>query len=340
MRYLIFSFLFFSISTSSLSAQNGEALKQVIDQLLRRDNKVDSAKVTGFVIGCLDGDSSWVFPFGRLSKTSNEAPSGDTYFEIGGVSQVFIANQLYELVNKKQLDYEAPVNRYLPPALQFPMGERMTVLQLATHTSGLPKLPEDIGAFESDKDQLFETYTEGSLFNYLKDFDTTRLTANSYRYAPLNYAILEKMLEGKELSNFGKDTSSNKSYAQGYNLAQKPVEMARFNETFLRTLGRQMSVKQLLSFVKQQLAVEELHKPLYATNIGKFTSVGKAWHIIKESKRINVCVASGTTAGQSAFVAFVPATRTGVVVLTNSRLVAGKLGLAVLRVLNENWKRR
>jgi serine-type D-Ala-D-Ala carboxypeptidase/endopeptidase len=338
MKRTIVSLLLFV--SSNLFAQNGVALKHVIDQLLRRDNRVDSAKVTGFVIGCLDGDSSWIFPFGRLSKTTNDAPNGDTYFEIGGVSQVFIANRIYELVEKKQLDYAAPVNLYLPTSLQFPMGNRMTLLQLATHTSGLPKLPDDIGTFESDKEQPFEAYTEGVLFDYLKNFDTTLLTANKYRYAPLNYAILEKVLEKKGLLNFQKDTASNKIYAQGYNLAQKPVELGRFNETFRWTLGRQANVKQLLNFIREQLEIKELHVALYPTNIGKFTSIGKAWHVIKENKRINICVATGTTTGQSAFVAFVPETRTGVVVLTNSRLVAGKLGLAVLRVLNENWKRK
>ena len=325
---------------SNLTAQNGVALKHVIDQLLRRDNRVDSAKVTGFVIGCLDGDSSWIFPYGRLSKTTNVAPNGDTYFEIGGVSQVFIANRLYELVEKKQLDYAAPVNHYLPQSLQFPMGEHMTLLQLATHTSGLPKLPDDIGTFERDKEQPFEAYTEGGLFDYLKNFDTTILTTNKYRYAPLNYAILEKVLEKKGFLNFKHDTVSNKIYAQGYNLAQKPVELGRFNETFRWALGRQANVKQLLNFIREQLDIKELHVALYPTNIGKFTSIGKAWHVIKENKRINICVATGTTSGYSAFVAFVPETRTGVVILTNSRLVAGKLGLAVLRVLNENWKRK
>jgi serine-type D-Ala-D-Ala carboxypeptidase/endopeptidase len=326
--------------SSPLFAQNGGALKHVIDQLMRRETRVDSAKVTGFVIGCMDGDSTWIFPYGRLSKTTKEAPNGDTYFEIGGVSQVFIAHRIHELVETKQLDYAAPINQYLPPSLQFPMGARMTLLQLTTHTSGLPKLPDDIGAFEAEKEQPFEVYTEGSLFEYLKTFDTTRLTVGTYRYAPLNYAILEKILEKKEFLNFEKDSFPNKSFAQGYNLAQKPVELGRFNETFQWTLGRQMTVKQLMNFVQKQLTVNELHKPLYPTNIGKFTSMGKAWHVIKENKRINICVATGTTAGHSAFVAFVPETKTAVVILTNSRLIAGKMGLAILRTLNENWKRK
>ena len=123
---IFFSSLFFVLFTS-LSAQNGATLKRVIDQLMRRENRVDTAKVTGFVIGCLDGDSSWIFPFGRLSKTTDVEPNGDTYFEIGGVSHVFIANRLYELSSTKQLEYNAPVNRYLPPSLQFPLGNRLTL---------------------------------------------------------------------------------------------------------------------------------------------------------------------------------------------------------------------
>ncbi len=335
-----FTFLLFFLS-SQVYAQNGAALKDVIDQLLRRrENRVDSAKVTGFVMACLDGDSSWIFPFGRLSKTTQEAPNGDTYFEIGGVSQVFIANRIHELVGTKQLNYAASINQYLPPSLQFPMGAHMTLLQLATHTSGLPKLPDDIGAFEAAKEQPFEAYTEGSLFDYLKTFDTARLTVGRYRYAPLNYAILEKMLENKGLLGFEKSSFQNRIFAQGYNMAQKPVELGRFNETFQWTLGRQMTVKQLMEFVKKQLEIKDLHAALYPTNIGKYTSMGKAWHVIKENKHLDVCVATGTTAGHSAFVAFVPKTRTAVVILTNSRLIAGRMGLAVLRILNENWKRK
>lgn len=335
--FTAFLLLFFT----HLPAQNGVALKRVIDQLLmRRENRIDSAKITGFVIGCIDGDSSWIFPFGRLSKTTNDAPDGDTYFEIGGVSQVFIANRLQELVTTKQLDYDTPVNRYLPLPFQFPMGERLTVLQLATHTSGLPKLPDDIGTFETDKEQPFEGYTEGVFFDYLKNFDTTILTVGQYRYAALNYAILEKMLEKNGFLNFKNDPFSNKIPVQGYNLAQKPVDTWRFNETFRSTLGRQATVKQLMPFVRQQLDIKEFHEALYPTNIGENTSMGKAWHIIKENKNLNVCIATGATAGQSAFIAFVPKTRTGVIVLTNSRIIAGKLGLAVLRILNENWKRK
>ena len=332
--------ILFLLFFTHLSAQNGAALRHVIEQLMRRENRVDTAKVTGFVIGCLDGDSTWIFPFGRLSKTTNVAPDGDTYFEIGGVSSVFIANRVHELSLTKQLDYNAPVNRYLPPPFQFPLGNRLTLLQLATHTSGLPKLPTDIGTFETDKEQPFEEYTEGVLFDFLKNFDTTFLTPNTYRYAPLNYAILEKILEKNNWLNVEKDHFPSKIRAQGYNIAQKPVEPTRFNETFKEALGREMTVKQLLIFVRQQLDIKDLHTPLFSTNIGKFTSVGKAWHVIQETKNLHVCVATGTTSGYSAFVAFVPKTRTAVVILTNSRLIAGKLGLSVLRVLNENWKRK
>jgi 1-acyl-sn-glycerol-3-phosphate acyltransferase len=74
MKITFLSILIFT--TSQLFAQDGGTLKRVIDQLLaRRENRVDSAKVTGFVIGCLDGDSTWIFPFGRLSKTTKDAPN-------------------------------------------------------------------------------------------------------------------------------------------------------------------------------------------------------------------------------------------------------------------------
>ncbi|MET8685447.1 serine hydrolase domain-containing protein [Streptomyces sp. NPDC004732] len=70
-------------------------------------------------------------------------PAGpDTRFEIGSLTKTFTALLLAEMVARGEVAYEDPITRFLPrgAAPHLP-GSRITLLHLATHTSGLPRLP-------------------------------------------------------------------------------------------------------------------------------------------------------------------------------------------------------
>lgn len=68
------------------------------------------------------------------------ARGGDTgtRFETGSVTKTFTALLLAELVARREVRYDDPVARYLPRRAAAPP---ITLLHLATHTSGLPRLP-------------------------------------------------------------------------------------------------------------------------------------------------------------------------------------------------------
>ena len=53
-----------------------------------------------------------------------------------------------------------------------------------------------------------------------------------------------------------------------------------------------------------------------------------------------ICLSSGATSGHSAVIVFVPQTKTGVIILANSRAIQGELAMAILKMLNNNWKRK
>ncbi|GAA0489266.1 serine hydrolase domain-containing protein [Streptomyces sp. NPDC046215] len=67
------------------------------------------------------------------------ACAADTRFETGSLTKTFTALLLAELVARREVRYHDPVARYLPRAL--PGGPPVTLLHLATHTSGLPRQP-------------------------------------------------------------------------------------------------------------------------------------------------------------------------------------------------------
>ena len=350
----LISLLYILIATfSPLSAQNGIELKKEIEKAMVYDLVIDTAKMTGWVIGCIDHDSTWVFGYGRTSKLTKTKPDGNTIFEIGGVTKAFTSTVAQMMVEQKILHLDSAINLYLKPTQQFPLGNTLTLLQLMTHTSGLPKLPEAFGMDEKDKNQPYASYTEGMLFDYLKSVDTADLRIGKYNYSHINHAIIEKIIANKggenSLNNIEKrfdDTSS--IFIQGYNPAQLPVANWRFNETFKYSVGIKATMNELLDFMKLQLGIKDTflfkilrgtQEPLFKTDIDKNTSVGKSWHILKYKKKIMICLQSGSTNGQSTFIAFIPETKTGVVVMANTRLVQAPLGMLVLKILNYNWRR-
>lgn len=338
---------------SDSQAQNGAELKREIEKALVYDLAVDTAKMTGWVIGCIDHDSTWIYSYGRISKLNKTSPNAQTIFEIGGVSKAFTSTVVQMMIERKILHADSLVNKYLKREQQFPLGNKITVLQLMTHTSGLSKLPEGFGLDEGDKNQPYWNYTETMLFDYLKSLDIAELRIGKYNYSHTNHAILEKIIANnggltdlKTIENRFDDSSS--VFAQGYNPAQQPVENWKFGETFRYSIGVKATMNELLDFVKRQLGLKDstllpilrgTQIPLFKTDIDKNTSVAKSWHVLKYKKKYQICLQSGSTNGQSAFVAFVPQTKTGVVILANTRLVQAAMGMIILKALNYNWHR-
>ena len=82
-----------------------------------------------------------VTPSGRRVIAAGNAPSfnGDTAFEIGSVTKVFTAILLADMVERKELALSDPAAKHLP-TLRIPAhgNHPITLIDLATHTSGLP----------------------------------------------------------------------------------------------------------------------------------------------------------------------------------------------------------
>ena len=337
---------------SSIYAQNGAFLKRQIERAISYENRYDSTKSTGLIIGCIDHDSTWFFPFGHISKTNNTPPTAATFFEIGSLTQTFTAANIHFLVRQGILSYDSAVNTYLKPEQRFPSGNKITLLNLVTHTSGLPKVPDDWGSISTDKDQPYVNYTEGGFFDFLKSHDSTDSKQGQFLFSNLNFVLAGCILENKNKDELWWQPFADKSsvtFAQGYNLAGQAVAPWEVAEIFQPAVGGCTNLNQLLGFVQWQLNIDSLDKNkllletqqiIYPTKMNKNTFIGKGWQIYKERKSFPMCLASGATGGHSVAVIFMPQTKTGVVVFSNGREIKGALAMAILKVLNNNWKRK
>ncbi len=349
-RLIVFIYAIIA-SISTTYAQNGAFLQTQINRAMAYENRYDSLKTTGLVIGCIDHDSTWVFPYGYISKTNNQKPDTATYFEIGSLTQTFTAVHIHFLVQQGILHYDSVVNIYLQPEQHFPVGNKITLLQLVTHTSGLPKFTDDWGVGADDNEQPYADYTEGAFFNFLQKFDTTAWKQGQYQFSNLNFVLLGQILENHPAQTQWRPFAdkTHVALAQGYNLAKQAVEPWQVVPLFMPAIGGCTTITQLLAFTQRQLSakgsdkenwLKKTHQPLFPTHINKFTSVGIGWHIFKRKNMPLICVSSGATNGHSAVILFVPQTQTAVVILTNSRAIQGELAMSILKVLNNNWKRK
>jgi CubicO group peptidase (beta-lactamase class C family) len=151
-----------------------------------------SGRVVGVAVGVFDRAGMHVVGFGRARADRPGSPDGDTVFEIGSITKVFTTLLLARLVERGTVRLDEPVEELLPVSVAVPsfQGRKITLEDLATQRSGLPRLPPNMGfTFSALLPPFYDPYA---------GFDTARL------YAGLSAVRLRRAPgEQFEYSNFG-----------------------------------------------------------------------------------------------------------------------------------------
>jgi len=123
----------------------------------------------GLVIGVYQGDHANISGFGRSSSIRNDPPNGQTLFEIGSITKVFTGVTLAKLAHDGLIKLTDPISLYLPSGVVSPKknGHEITLEQLATHTSGLPRLPPNWNATVTNELNPYLSYTAADLYQSL-----------------------------------------------------------------------------------------------------------------------------------------------------------------------------
>lgn len=105
------------------AVESGDVLSAQVSML--RDGQIETA-----IFGVLDPDDS-------------RPPAADSAYQIGSISKVFTNLLLAEMVASGAVRYDTTIADILGEKLEFsnPALGQITLEQLATHTSGLPRLP-------------------------------------------------------------------------------------------------------------------------------------------------------------------------------------------------------
>ena len=106
-----------------------------------RDSVEVNRQTVGLAVGIVDVRGARVICQGKLDNGTDRDIDGDTLFAIGSITKVFTALLLQDMVERGEMRLDDPVQKYLPDSVRMPtyQGKEITLLHLATHTSGLPR---------------------------------------------------------------------------------------------------------------------------------------------------------------------------------------------------------
>lgn len=150
---------------------------------------------TAIVVGVIEPQGNRVISCGTM-RDDGPPVDGDTVFEIGSITKVFTCLVLATMVERGEAALNDPVSRYLPEGVKVPErgGKQITLQDLATHTSGLPREPSNYSC-PTDWSQPLHDYSAEELYAFLQEHELTRDIGVQFEYSNLGVALLGHTLE-------------------------------------------------------------------------------------------------------------------------------------------------
>jgi CubicO group peptidase (beta-lactamase class C family) len=333
--------LAFGIATCAMAQTtpppNDTELAALLQQRLR------SGSDTGIIVGVVGPAGTRVVAAGKAGPGSVPPLDARTVFEIGSATKVFTTALLVDMVNKGEVKLDDPVAAYLPTNVKVPTrgGRQITLVDLATHTSGLPRLPANLQA--RDPSNPYADYSVPQLYDFLSHCELTRDIGDQYEYSNLGMGLLGHALAlrgGKSYEELVTERILRPLHmndtvitltgplrarlAIGHDAAGKAV--ANWDIPTLAGAGALRStLDDMLRFLQANLDSDKAGVPalLHTAHVARHglttpnASVGLGWHIMRAFGR-EIVWHNGATGGYHSFIGFDQKARTGVVMLHNS----------------------
>ncbi len=304
---------------------------------------------TGIVVGVVDANGRRVVSYGSLARNDNRKLDGDTVFEIGSMTKVFTSLVLMDMARRGEVALTDPISKYLPETVKVPErnGRRITLADLSTQSSGLPRLPTNLTP--KDENNPYADYTVQQMYDFLSGYKLTREIGSEYEYSNLGVGLLghvltlragmsyEALVRSRVCDPLGlKDTrvtltpEMKARLAIGHNGALAPVENwdipTLAGAGALRSTANDMLtfLAANLGFVKTPLAQDMADEVSVRRSAGApDMEIAYAWHIqIKDGS--SIIWHNGGTGGYRTYMGYDPKARVGVVVLANISTPAGE----------------
>ncbi|MGA8029315.1 MAG: serine hydrolase domain-containing protein [Bryobacteraceae bacterium] len=304
----------------------------------------------GVVIGVLSHGKRAVFCYGAAQQ--------DSIFEIGSITKTFTGLVLAQMVVQKKVTLDDRVRTLLPPGtVAKPDGPEITLLDLATQHSGLPRLPDNL--HPTDPSNPYADYKTEQLYEFLAKHGVARPADAKFLYSNLGVGLLgqalavragvsyEELVKREIADPMGlEDTvvtlspSQQKRLIQGHNAVNDPARP--WDLGALAGAGALKSTaSDLLTYLEENL---NPYKPrMQELDVTPATTLASAMAVDHElradvapgakialawlyNERLHAFAHDGGTGGYTSFVTFNPSEDRAIVVLYNREdITPGKM---------------
>lgn len=268
----------------------------------------------------------------NLNDTIKPIENHNRVFEIGSITKVFTATVLASLVEEGKIKLTDKINSYY----SFPIKSNinLTFKDLANHTSGLPRLPENLDL--SEEANPYKSYGKNQIEEYLKNFLKID-KPQTYSYSNLGMGLLGYTLGLSQKTSFQKLLQKNvfdkykmiNSFTSSHNLTDKLVKGQNPNgeitsnwefDALFGAGGILSTTEDLAKFANAQFNPK--NNELALTRVPTFEinekmRIGLGWHILKSKNGKDLFWHNGGTGGYSSSMIIDTNEKTAIIILSN-----------------------
>ena len=337
---------------STATAAQHFASDEDLTELIR--SRVEEGRGVGIVLGVVEADGSTrIVSYGDAGP--NARPLGArSVFEIGSITKVFTGTLLADMVARGDVSLSDPVSDYLPDAVIMPSrgGREITLLDLSTHHSALPRLPDNMSP--ADGSNPYADYSVEQMYAFLSGHELRRDIGSAFEYSNLAVGLLGHVLArvgggsyedvvrdrvlgplGMSMTGVTREGDLRSWMTRGHN--QQGTVVPLWDLPTLAGAGALRSdVGDMLTFLAANIGPPQsrLERSMRASHEVKKTidaqrSIGLNWLVQAVGDEM-ILWHNGGTGGFRTFIGFDPDKRVGVVVLTNSGHGADDIGLHLI----------
>lgn len=274
-------------------------------------------------------------------------------FELGSITKTFTALLLADASLRGELRLDDPLEPVLDLQLRDKGGQPLRWIDLATHRSGLPRLPANL--LPRRNDDPYADYGWADMQIFLRGWQPTRAREERYEYSNLGYGLLgqalalrsgkpfeallgERVLRPLKLESMVLAPPPGALLAQGHDAAGKPVAAWRFQPAMAGAGALLGSARDLAAYARAALG-QTPGRPLaeafalclrsHAEGIRPVNPIGLAWNLAPLNGR-TVFNHDGGTGGFSSSLWLDPQRGRAAAVLANATVPVTDLALHLL----------
>ncbi len=319
------------------TASETSSIRALLKQLVGKNDKV-----VGMIAITIDEDGPRAVTFGSTG-VQDLTLDIDTVFEIASITKVLTSFLLADMVQRGEVAFDDPVAKYLPASLTLhERGRPITLLDLASYTSGLPIMPGNLPPQWWALPNPLADYTEDKLYEFLSSLVPEYEPGIHYEYTNLGFGLLgialarraeksyeelliERVCNPLGLSHTRITLSDNmrKHLAQPHNKAFEPTSLWDM-PAMLGSGGVRSNARDLTVFLKACIGLqqgpfgktlERLTETRTSTRLAG-TQAALGW-FITSTKDEEFVWKTGASGGCNSFIGYSTRNHRGAIVLSN-----------------------